>query len=113
MKILSATLILVSFSASLYYMFIGLAKPETAGVYSKAGISIWEIRSLAFILGFSGILLLFHQTFKLAAVLMILHSLFTIGCFLAIKDLRGGLIELLFLQIPIFLLWVGYPIFTR
>jgi hypothetical protein len=109
MKMISAILILVSFTASLYNLFVGLAKPETVAVYNKANIPHLGIQSLALILGVSGILLLFPQTFKLAGVLLVLHSLFTIGCFVSIKNFRGGFTECLFLQIPIFLLWAGYP----
>jgi hypothetical protein len=110
MKIISATLILISSTASLYYLFVGWIKPEILIVYNKANIPPWGIQLWAFILGTSGLLLLFPQTFKLAGALMILNSLFTIGCFVAIKDLKGGCIEFLFLQIPIFLLWAGYPV---
>jgi len=110
MKVISVVLIVVSLIASLYYLVVGLTKPEAVIVYNKANIPYWGVQTWAFVLGTSGILLLFPQTFKLAAVLMILNSLFTIGCFVAIKDFKGGFIEFLFLQIPIFLLWTGYPI---
>ena len=112
MKIISAVLILCSLIASLYYLFVGLVKPETMIVYNKANIPLLGIQSLAIILGTGGILLLFPQTFELAVILLMLHSLFTIGCFVYIKDFRGGFIEFLFLQIPIFLFWAGYPIFN-
>ena len=110
MKIISATLILISLTASMYYLFVGLTKPETILVYNKAHIPHWGIQLWASILAISGILLLFPPTFKLAGVLMILNSLFTIICFVIVKDWKGGFFEFLFLQIPIFLLWAGYPI---
>ncbi len=110
MKIISTLLIFISLAASLYYAFAGLIKPETALVYNKAHIPPWGIQLWAFTLGVSGILLLFPQTFKPAGVLMILNSLFTIVCFIIVKDWRGGFFEFVFLQIPVFLLWAGYPV---
>ncbi len=109
MKTISVLLILVSLVASLYYLFAGWTKPESMAVYSRANIPVWGIRTWAVLLGACGILLLFPYTFKLATTLMIINSLFTIICFVIGRDLRGGLIEFLFLQIPVFLLWMGYP----
>jgi hypothetical protein len=94
----------------MYYLFVGLTKPETMLVYNKAHIPRSGIQLWALILAISGILLLFPQTFKLGGMLMILNSLFTIICFVIIKDWKGGFFEFLFLQIPIFLLWAGYPL---
>lgn len=101
---------LVSVIASLNYLFVGLVKPETVALYNKVNLPLWGIQLWALALGLSGILLLFPQTFKPAGALMILNSLFTILCFLAIRDYKGGFIEFVLLQIPIFLLWVGYPL---
>jgi hypothetical protein len=109
-KIISTVLILISVIASLYYLFVGLVKSETVALYNRANIPRWGIQTWALMLGIGGILLLFPQTFSLAAVLMILNSLFTIGCFWVIRDYKGGFFELAFMQIPIFLLWVGYPL---
>jgi hypothetical protein len=111
MKTISVILILVSLIASLYYLFAGWTKPESMVVYSRANIPLWGIRIWAVLLGAGGILLLFPNTFKLATILLIINSLFTITCFVIGKDLRGGFIEFLFMQIPVFLLWVGYPSF--
>lgn len=108
-NVISCLLILISVVASLYYAFVGLTKPETAVVYNKAHIPLWGIQLWAATLGISGILLLFPQTFKLAGVLMIMNSLFTIVCFIIVKDWTGGFLEFIFLQIPVFLLWAGYP----
>jgi hypothetical protein len=107
---MSTVLILISAIASIYYMFVGVVKPETVLVYSEANVPLWGIQVLSFILGVSGAFLLFPKTFELAGTLMILHSLITIGCFLVIRDYKGGLFEFAFLQIPVLLLWVGYPI---
>lgn len=107
---MSTILILLSIAASMYYLIVGLIRPETVLVYNKANISHAGIQLWALILGISGTLLLFPQTFKLTAVLMILNSLFTIICFIVIKDWKGGFSEFIFMQIPIFLLWTGYPL---
>lgn len=40
---------------------------------------------------------------------MIAHSVTTIGCFVAIRDRKGGVLELAFLQVPIFMVVLGYP----
>ena len=109
-KIISSILILFSSVASIYYMFVGIIKPETTLVYNKANISHLGIQLLSLFLGIGGMLLLFPQTFKLGGVLLVLHSLITIICFIVIKDWKGGIFELLFLQIPIFMLWAGYPL---
>lgn len=110
MKVISTFLIILSLSASVYYLFVGLIKPEILLVYNKAGIPHWGIQLWALILGISGILLVFPLTFKTAATFMILNSLFTLTCFVVTRDWRGGLLEFIFLQIPIFLLWVGYSL---
>jgi hypothetical protein len=88
----------------------GLIKPETLQVYNKATISHVWIQLLSLGLGIGGILLLFPQTFKLGGVLLLLHSLTTIICFVIIKDWKGGFFEFIFMQIPVFLLWVDYPL---
>lgn len=109
-KIISVILIVTSLTASVYYLFVALTRPETILVYNKAHIPCWGIQLWALILAISGILLLFPQAFKFAGVLMILNSSFTIICFIIIKDWKGIFFEFLFLQIPIFLLWAGYPL---
>ena len=110
MKIISILLILLSSSASMYYLFAGLTKPETLLVYNKANISLLGIQLLSVFLGIGGILLLFPQTFKLGTIMLIMHSLITIICFVVIKDFKGGIFEFIFLQIPVFLFWTGYPL---
>lgn len=110
MKTLSTILILISFTASLYYLFVGIMKPETVAIYNNANIPRWGIQLWALVLGISGILLVMPSTFKIAGILLILGSLFTIVCFVITKDFKGGALEFVFLQIPIFLLWAGYPI---
>jgi hypothetical protein len=108
-KTVSTILIVICLIASLYYLVVGLVKPETVVVYNNANIPLWGIRLWAFIGGVGGVLLLFPQTFKFAGSLMILNSMFTIACFVVIRDLKGGVIEFVLLQIPIFILWGGYP----
>lgn len=110
MKIVSALLIIVSLTASMYYLFVGLTKPETVLVYNKASIPHWGIQLWAVTLSVSGMLLLFPQSFKVGVVLLIMNSLFTIACFVVIRDWKGGFFEFVFLQIPVFLLWAGYPV---
>lgn len=109
-KVISAILILVSFTASIYYLFVGLIKPETLLVYKGAKIPNKGVQLWALVLGGSGVLLLFPPTFKLATILMILNSLFTITCLIIIRDWKGAFFEFLFLQIPVFLLWAEYPL---
>ncbi len=57
-------------------------------------------------------LLLFPPKFRLATILLVINSVFTIACLVVAKDWKGGFIELSLLQIPVFLLWVGYPMFA-
>ena len=109
-KIIAALLILISSVASIFYAFNGVIKPETALVYSKANLSRSGIRLLSLFLGVGGVLLLFHQTFKLGGTMLMIHSLITIICFAIIKDWKGGFFEFIFLQIPIFIVWAGYPL---
>jgi hypothetical protein len=111
-KIISTILILFSSIASIYYSFVGIIKPENTLVYNKANISNLGIQLLSLFLGIGGLLLLFPQTFKIGDVLLIVHSLITIICFIIIADWKGGTFEFLFLQIPIFLFLVGYPTFN-
>lgn len=85
-------------------------KPDTALLYVKAGMSDLGIQLLSLFLGVGGLLLLFPQTFKVGGAFLITHSLITIICYVITKDLKGGLGEFVLLQIPIFLVWAGYPI---
>lgn len=110
MKLMTAILILFSSVASVYYAISGLIKPQTALVYNKASISPLCIKLLSLFLGTGGLLLLFSPTFKIGGIMLIIHSLITIICFVIIKDWRGGFIEFIFLQIPIFIFWAGYPL---
>jgi hypothetical protein len=109
-KIIISLLILFSSAASIYYSFGGVVKPETALVYNKANLSRSAIQLLSLFLGIGGILLLFPLTFKFGASFLIIHSLITIVCFITIKDWKGGTLEFIFLQIPIFMVWHGYPL---
>jgi hypothetical protein len=108
-KTLSAALAFVSLTASVHYLVAGLTKPESMAVYSRANIPLWGIRTWAVLLGAAGVLLLFPPTFRLATILMVMNSLFTIACFVIAKDWRGGVLEALLLQVPVFLFWVGHP----
>ncbi|HZY81131.1 MAG TPA: hypothetical protein VFE50_16520 [Cyclobacteriaceae bacterium] len=110
MKLISVILILVSSGASISYSYVGMVKPETTLVYNKAKISHLYIKLLPLFLGIGGLLLLLPQTFKLGGTILIVHSVVTIICFILIRDWRGGAFEFVFLQIPIFILWAGYPI---
>ncbi len=111
-KIITVLLILMSSVASIYYAFGGVLKPETALVYNKANMSRLGIQLWSLFLGTGGLLLLFPLTFKIGGTMLIIHSLTTIICFIIIKDWRGGFFEFLFMQIPIFILWAGYPYST-
>jgi hypothetical protein len=108
-KTTSLVLALVSVAASVHYFVAGLTGPENMVVYSRANVPVWGIRTWAVLLGVGGVLLLFPSTFRLATVLMMMNSLFTIACFVIAKDWRGGLVEFVFLQIPVLLFWSGYP----
>jgi hypothetical protein len=109
MRSITVVLILLSAIASIYYSFGGVTKPEAALVYNKANMSRSGIQLLSLFLGIGGVLLLFPQTFKVGGAFLIIHSLVTIACFLIVRDWRGGFLELIFLQIPIFPVWAGYP----
>lgn len=85
-------------------------KPDTALLYVKASMLGLGIQLLSLFLGIGGLLLLFPQTFKVGGAFLITHSLITIICYVITKDLKGGLGEFVLLQIPIFLIWAGYPI---
>jgi len=109
-KIITAILILISSVASVYYAFGGVMKPETALIYNKAAMSRLGIQLLSLFLGVGGVLLLFPLTFKIGGTMLIIHSLITIICFIIIKDWKGGIFEFIFLQIPVFIVWTGYPV---
>ncbi len=110
MKAVGLVLTLVSLTASIYYFVAGVIGPERMVVYGRANVPVWGIRTWAVLLGVGGILLLFPSTFRVATVLMVMNSIFTIACFVIAKDWRGGLTELVFLQIPVFLYCAGYPL---
>jgi hypothetical protein len=109
-KTISTILILFSSAASTYYSFGGVIKSETAVVYNKANMSRLGIQLLSLFLGVGGLLLLLPQTFKIGGTMLMIHSLITVICFTVIKDWKGVFFEFLFLQIPIFVLWAGYPL---
>ena len=111
-KIIAALLTLISSTASIYYSFGGVIKPESALVYNKAQMSHLGIQLLSLFLGIGGLLLLFPQTFKIGGIMLIIHSLTTIICYMVIKDWKGGFFEFLFLQIPVFIVWAGYPVWV-
>jgi hypothetical protein len=108
-KAVGLVLTLVSLTASIYYFVAGLIGPERMVVYGRVNIPVWGIRTWAVLLGAGGILLLFPSTFRVATVLMVMNSIFTIACLAIAKDLRGGLVEFSFLQIPVFLFCAGTP----
>ena len=108
-KVVVSILILFSFAASLHYAINGVVHPESALVYTKANTSRAGIQLLSLLLGVGGVLLLLPQTFRFGGVLLIAHSLITIGCFVATRNWKGGIFELAFLQIPIFMVVIGYP----
>ncbi len=112
MKILSGVLTLISLTASLYYFISGLTRPENMAVYRSANVPVWGIRMSAVLLGAGGMLLLFPLTYRLATSLLVMHSMFTIVCFVIAKDWRGGLVESLLLMVPVFLFRAGYPVFA-
>jgi hypothetical protein len=109
-KIISTLLILISSIASVYNSYRWVMKPDTALLYVKAGMPGLGIQLLSLFLGIGGLLLLFPQTFNVGGAFLITHSLITIICYVVTKDLKGGLGEFALLQIPIFLVWVGYPV---
>jgi hypothetical protein len=108
-KAMSAALTLVSVAASIYYFVAGITGPENMVVYGRANVPVWGIRTWAVLLGVGGGLLLFPPTFRFATVLLVANSLFTIACFVIAKDWAGGLLESLFLAIPVLLFFSGYP----
>jgi len=109
-KTITTILILFSSMTSVFYSLGGVIKPETAPVYNKANMSRLDIQLLSLFLGIGGVFLLFPQTFKLGGAFLIIHSLTTIVCFILIRDWKGGTFEFIFLQIPVFMLWAGYPL---
>ena len=109
-KIISTLLILISSIASVYNSYKWVMKPDTALLYIKAAMPDLGIQLLSLFLGIGGLLLLLPQTFKLGGAFLITHSLITIICYGITKDLKGGFGEFVLLQIPIFLVWAGYPL---
>jgi hypothetical protein len=108
-KIVVSILILLSSAAAVYYSINGVVRPESALVYNKAQMPRVGIQLLSVLLGVGGALILLPQTFKSGGVLLIAHSLITIGCFVATRDWKGGALECAFLQIPILMLALDYP----
>jgi hypothetical protein len=112
-RTVSLILFLISLTGSVYYGVAGLTKPESMAVYRRANVPVWAVQASAVVLGAGGVLLLFPLTFRLGAVLLVMHSLFTIVCFSMVRNWKGGVAEALLLQVPVLLLGVGYPVFAR
>jgi len=109
-KILTALLIIVASVASIYNSYVWVKKPATGLLYIKANFSMLGILLLSLFLGIGGLLLLFPQTFKVGGAFLLTHSFITLICYAITKDWKGGLREFVLFQIPIFLLWAGYPL---
>src|SRR5215467_13549817 len=109
-KIISTILVIVASLASIYNSYVWVKKPETGLLYVKANFSRLGIQLLSLFLGIGGLLLLFPQTFKVGAIFLLIHSLTTLICYAITKDWKGGLREFILFQIPVFLLWAGYPL---
>lgn len=109
-KIISTILIIVASVASIYNSYVWIKKPETGLLYIKANVSRSGIQLLSLFLGIGGLLLLFPQTFRIGVIFLIIHSLTTLICYAITKDWKGGLREFILFQIPVFLLWAGYPL---
>lgn len=109
-KIICTLLIIVAGLASVYNSYVWIKKPETGLLYIKSGFSRSGIQWLSLLLGIGGLLLLFPQTFRIGATFLLLHSLTTLICYAITKDWKGGLREFILFQIPVFLLWAGYPL---
>lgn len=108
-KAVVTLLILFSSAAAIYYSINGATHPESALVYNRANMSRPGIQILSILLGVGGVLILLPPTFRVGGVLLIAHSAITIGCFIAARDWKGGALEFVFLQVPIFMVWAGYP----
>jgi len=109
-KILTAILIIIASLASIYNSYVWVKKPDTALLYINANFSQSGIQLLSLFLGIGGLILLFPQTFKVGGAFLIIHSLITLICYAITKDWKGGLREFLLFQIPVFLIWAGYPL---
>lgn len=109
-KIISTILIIVASIASIYNSYVWIKKPETGLLYIKANFSPSGIQLLSLFLGIGGLLLLFPQTFKVGVTFLVLHSLTTLICYAITNDWKGATREFILFQIPVFLLWAGYPL---
>jgi hypothetical protein len=109
-KIISTILITVASLASIYNSYVWVKKPETGLLYIKANFSRPGIQLLSLFLGIGGLLLLFPPTFKIGVASLLIHSFITLICYAITKDWKGGLREFILFQIPVFLLWAGYPL---
>lgn len=110
LKIAITILIIVASVAATYNAYVWVKKPDTALLYIKANFSLFGIQLLSFFLGIGGLMLLFPQTFKVGGAFLIIHSLITLISYAITKDWKGGLREFILFQIPVFLLWDGYPL---
>ena len=109
-KILTTILIIVASVASIYNSYVWVKKPDTALLYIKANFSPLGIQLLSLFLRIGGLILLFPQTFKVGGAFLITHSLITLICYAITKDWKGGFREFILFQIPVFLIWAGYPL---
>jgi hypothetical protein len=109
-KTFSTVLIIIASVASIYNSVVWVIKPDSALLYIKVNFSRSGIQLLSIFLGIGGLILLFPQTFIAGGAFLITHSLITLVCYALTKDWKGGLLEFTLLQIPIFLVWAGYPV---
>lgn len=110
MHYISGILITISLISSFYFGIKAQSTPENIVVYNSAGISLIGIKVWGIYLMISAILLVFPRTFIYGNVMMILNSLFTLSCFLIIKDAKGAGMEFIYMMVPILLLIIGYPV---
>lgn len=113
MKIVSGLLLLVSVYLSFQHGWGGLAQnftPEQAKLMAELGFNKTMLYVTSSVSLAVGVLLLFPQTFLLGNLLSAAGVLLMIGLALNTGNLRLAAIEVVFLLLPLALIWLKHPL---
>ncbi len=111
LRVLSAILILFSLYMGVKHgMAMALGKPEMIEMFGKWNINKTGIQILGVIGLIATVCLLFPQTFVWGNLITAAMILFIMVQFLKARDLKGVLIELPFLLLPLLLIYLQHPL---
>lgn len=110
LKLINAALVLFSFFMSVKHGFAMItAKPEMLTMFSKWDIGKTGVMTFGIIGVGASVMTLFPRTFFTGNFLTAVCLLFLTALYLHQRDLKGALIELPFVILPLVIIYLQYP----